>query len=569
MDGVLFVAFFFPLLVSFNIAASSFAFSFAFWCTFGQDLARVLSDESTFIVQHTEAILGERASRILFTPNSLFLWILSGPPIGASRRRLFIHTKSLTHTNDPTDIAAYPIALPLFVNFFTLFTVGTTYGIGGAMQHAKNGWSFVQPMRGGARFVLIQLSTWTAFTLAVVFPWVAVEDLGFLRVFGFVVEQDRIGSGSLAIAGAGLGLIANTLAVLGVMSYDPQANLDFDVKRDLRNLDRGRWRWDVFGEGQAWWWLFMMSQFSLVLFSLLLTLALDNVVLKDKIIEGIVLSVLTLLLAVPVAVTNAVAGKWKHGTMSYKLYMPGRGGRRFAFLQALGWIAFALSTLATLLRLGSLVKPSESLPQSLQVTTRVTASLGFASFCFIFLSLFFFDKSDVVAVRQRGSARDLFADVARSSLADEETGDDEEEKGDARSGLRRRRRSKSPAASRTKNDKKKKKKKKAPLRLERIVGKRQRANGTVEYLVTWMGVSDSGWVSRSLLLKDHQTHVGDYERECEEAARRSLAATNESTSVTADLVHAAAGVHWEECEDEFGNIFYYNTQTGQSVVPEK
>ena len=529
MDGVLFVAFFFPLLVGFNIAASSFGFSFAFWCAFGKEIARVLTDESAYMMTQTEKILGASLSRILFTPNSVFLWALSSPPV---------------------DVGRFPFLLPLLVNCVTIFAVGTTYGIGGAMQHAKNGWSFVQPMRGGARFVLIQLATWTAVTVAIVLPWVAVEDFGLLRIGGFVLEQDAVGHGALSVAGAGIGLIANTLAVLGVMSYDPHASVDFNVESDLRNLDKGRWRWDVFGEGQAWWWLFMMSQFSLVVFSLLLGLALDNVVLKDKLIEGIVLSTLTLLLAVPVAVTNAVAGKWKHGTRAYRLYMPGRGGKRFAVLQAFGWIAFALSTLATLLRLGSLVTASETLPFSLQLTTRLTASLGFASFCFVFLSLFFFDKSDVVAVRQKGTAKEIFASASPSASST--------------TTLRRRKRDK----RRSKSPKPKTVASKKSPELERIIGKRQKANGKVEFLVSWVNVAESGWVAEGFLRAERPGAVERYEHEYALAAQRTLDATNSSSAITADLVRATTGVNWEECEDEFGNIFYYNTQTGQSVVPD-
>lgn len=476
---------------------------------------------------------------------------------------------------------------PVWVSFITLWTTLTTYGVGGAAHHAKKGWRFVQPGAGGVRFMLVQTMTWVTAALSMAMPWTTLKGYGWLSTLGMVPdgEIDPLSHRGLLVVGSALGMLSNTFCVLGLMTFNPNEK-NGSFKSKSRKFDTGKFKWNVFGDSETWWWLFLLLQGVLVIFSWQLAVMVEMSALKNHIVESLLLMVATALLAIPLALTNAVSGKWKHGEKRYRLIMPFQGGPVFLLLQALGWISFSAAVVATLIKLFATAGYHKN-----SVSISLTASLGFFSYLCIVASLFWFDPSKVKSREDSSDEED--------NVIEEDSYKDENDKPRSRrkSNLKR----KLPATKTLKSSKAMPSKK-----VQTLLGRRQspRIKGALEYLVQWSTSKHPEWVLESRLLElDPQAvrvnehiiatpRIGAVQRSNGVAAARggarsaspafrrvALDATSsdeededsDGEEAPNDVSVVGVDVEWEEIEDEHGNVFFFNVKTGQSqtTVPKR
>ena len=295
--------------------------------------------------------------------------------------------------NIPTEFVnpQRPVSLfwPVLVSGVTIWTTLTTYGIGGAARHGKQGWRFVQPWSGGVRFVFVQILTWITAALSIGMPWTTLPKLGWLLPWIGDTQTDPVSHRGLLVVGSALGMLSNTFCVLGLMSFNPDENMQ---NIDSKTFDVGKWSWNIFGDSLLYWYLFLTLQGTFVVFSWELAVMLEmSQSLKNNIVESLLLIVISSLIAVPLGLTNAVAGKWRHGERIYRLTMPCEGGAIFVTLQAIGWTLFSLSFVMTLLKLVSVISNT----RRDQLSISVSAFAGLLSYFFILASLFWFDPSKV------------------------------------------------------------------------------------------------------------------------------------------------------------------------------
>ena len=164
MDGLLAATYLFPGLITFNFVLAALSFTLSIVIGFGPDIQIIIlsylgRDEGVLPLQEL-AVKGEQ-EKMLY---------------------------------------------PLIVSVVSVWTVVSTYGLGGSMRHAASGWRFVQPCKGGARFILLQVLTWTTFLLAIVLPWTTVKGIGWLLLLGAVEDPTWAEQGGLLVAGAAMGV---------------------------------------------------------------------------------------------------------------------------------------------------------------------------------------------------------------------------------------------------------------------------------------------------------------------------------------------------------------------------
>jgi len=449
MDGMLFVAFFFPLILSAGILTSVLAFLFALWAGFGPELAQVI--RSNYTNSGTTWSLG------------LALRVLDNPPL---RQYGWI---------------VYPVLL----NIVLAACVFSTYSLG-KLLYSKKGWKFAQPMKGGLRFVLLQATLWTMFSVALILPWLTMEGVGILSVFN-IVEDSGYGDGSfggLLVSSAALGMIVESLVVVALMVFDSSSKDLYS--EDLRTLEIGAWNWSrMFGKSSSvYWWLFMSLQTVITLYAGTMAVLAEKIV-QNKVVECLMAMVFVALLCVAISVTNAVGGKWRHGAVAYHIFMPFRGGILFSVLQGIGWLLFSAALLGAFIKIGGLFWLKEHAWHSGSLI--YAGGLGFASQCIITASLVFFDPKKAgrsLLIRKieqiHGSTMRISNRSARSADFMTLRGPESEE------GFR-----KNPNEGRL---------------VHRIIGKRVSKTDAVEYLVTWSGSENAtGWVSLATLLKQVNT----------------------------------------------------------------
>jgi len=533
MDGMLFVTFFFPALVSFNITISIVTFLLTIIVVFGPEVSVVVLE-----LIRSNAITNSYTDVV-----SKWLGVMQTQVSDADKR--------------------VSIFWPVLVSGVTIWTTASTYGVGGAARHGKKGWKFVQPGVGGIRFILVQIFTWITFALSVGMPWTTLENIGWLSVLG-LVPSNREDPGShqgLLVVGSALGMISNTFVILGLMSYDPKERVEpVNIQKQRRKFDTGKWKWNIFGDSEAWWWLFLVLQGTFVVFSWQLAVMLERTsVVKNSVVESLLLMVVTTLLAVPLALTNAIAGKWRHGERNYRLTMPFQGGAIFVALQGLGWTLFSGAFVVTLFKLYSTATASGT-----KVSISSTASMGIIAYLCIVASLFFFDPTQV----RRSPDEISDSEELEADISDEDA-------------------SVSTGATKSKH-------------AHSILGKRQSpaVKGALEYLVQWKPMGSPAWVLEEILMKEDPDALKNHEKTVrtpriglEQRHRqvnskgRSISPklkprrnevvdddTSGDESENAELeTDSDSEDVWEEVEDEEGNVFYYNEKRklAQTTLPQR
>jgi hypothetical protein len=505
MDGLLLLAFVLPGLVAFNLTLSVLSFFFSLIITFGPSISQVLLENSIFIQYSYHSLTNKYPSLSYLTywiPQS---WINSSSSL------------FLSVLNNPTSTTSSSSLFPqLAVSCITAWTVLSTYGVGGAIRYGKRGWRFVQPCAGGPRFVLLQFCTWTTTGVALVLPWTTVKDLGWLIFLDKVERNDTQSNNAMLVAGAALGMLSNSLCVLTLLSFQSSTpNVTFhSLDQNLRMLETSKIKSRAFfgSDSTIWWWLFLILQGALVIFSLQLAFMIETNPLRNKLIEATLLMVVTALTAVPTAITNAIGGKWKYGEKRYRLMMPFQGGIKFISLQALGWSAYALATITTLTKLYEITfgrapwgAATASFHQRTNAPLAVAAMSGVFAYICIFASLFFFESND------GGGGDDGSENSDSEDVLDEDDEDDES----------------------------------TALEIAGVLGKRRgKEAGTLDYLIQWkraIPVPDQSAMKPTWM--NERNLSNEALRLCEQlcptpkSVRRAAAAAAAASSVTGNGSH--------------------------------
>ncbi len=403
MDGMLFLVYFFPLIVAGSFIISFITFILTLWIGFSEDIQASIQN---YLVDNVNPFTTTYLSFKLYDKNR-----------GYIHDGLFNYMIALAG-NPPFQNTLY--FYPLLVSISTILTVTLIYHYGGILRHGNAGWKFLQFGRGGIRFVILQIVTWTTLAFSVILPWTDVDDLGWFPMFGLTepASKDKHAHAGLVVAGAALGMLSNTTNILGLMSFDSSETRE---RMRLRRLETGKWKWNIFGNGKSWWWMFMGLQWALVLFSFALAYVSESK-LRNNLVQAIVLMVFTTALAYAVSITNLIGGKWMHGEKVFRSFMPLEGGAVFALLQALGWMSFAFALALTLSKLLSLVFGETAASGVLSnVSITFAGSLGIVSYLLIFTSILFFDPAATSPTRYESDSTD------ESDVADDESVSENEE----------------------------------------------------------------------------------------------------------------------------------------------
>jgi len=541
MDGMLFVAFFFPLVLCLGVVFSFVGFLLALWAGFGAPIGDFVGEKLQYVA------VPEWVSSLIVT-------VLKNPPFKAVG--WFVY--------------------PLLLNSICLATVFGTYSLGNVLYRSR-GWKFNQPMKGGLRFVLLQSMLWSTVAVALVLPWLSLESIGLLNHFGLVPESKKDNSnsfGGLLVCGAALGMLSESLVIVGLMAFDDGSN---KLSRDaFRTLETGNWNWNkMFGESShTFWWMFILVQCSMVLYAGALAFLADEV--KNNVIQTMMLMVFVALLAVALALTNAVGGKWRHGEDNFHIIMPGRGGPIFMLFQGLGWTSFAAVLLVVISKLFGITKDQylSLSEENLFVSTlfgkgiMVTAGvLAIFSELFIAASLLLFDPN-------KAGDSSLLQTLDRHDHS------------------KKKKKAKEKAGRKAKRTTKADKKEETELwEIERIIGKRPVRNdssGSFEFLVQWhQPAGKVTWVLSGALfsrverkrvdeaISAYETHSAQYgnisDDETSTEVRRSRKTARRrhrgrsKTPKPGSRKNEEKAYEWEECEDEMGNVFYYCLTTGETA----
>ncbi|KAH9255510.1 hypothetical protein BASA81_006327 [Batrachochytrium salamandrivorans] len=504
MDGMLLVTFFFPALAVFNFTLSIVTFLLTLFISYGPEVYRTLEATVVDLVPHLVAPNAAIQSKLVSSQHhqsSSFFW-------------------------------------SMFVSCVTIWTTLTTYGFGGAARHGKSGWRFVQPGRGGVRYVLLQWLTWTTAALSIAMPWTTLKSFGWLALLGVVPdhEQDPASLRGLLVVGSALGILANTYCFIGLMMFGG---------------DRGnaKFKWNLLGSSKMWWWLFLMLQSTLVVSSWQLAIMMEiQPEGVNNLVQRLLLCVVALLLAVPIGLTNSVGGKWKHGEKKFHLSMPFQGGKMFALLQALGWTSFALTMASLIAKMHSMLTYQD------QDVVKLSYSLflGVLSFVFIAGSLFWFDPKQVHRAQPLASSSSSSSSSLEDGLVESAEEDEEGEE-----------------------------------QVFSLLGKRKsKTTGGLEYLVQWrVDTPKAVWVpEQELLGRDPKAvqrnrHLiaqplalkvatppprvmaGSRSRSSSPKRRPPLGPQGDDDGDNNDDDDDEEGKEqdvWEEVEDENGNVFYYH-----------
>jgi len=226
-----------------------------------------------------------------------------------------------------------PFWCRIVINLVTLITIPTTYGLGGALQHGALGqrqrkskstrWRCVQPLRGGTRFVMLQISTWFFTAAALSVPWLAAAGLGILADTHIPADDVSL-QGGLLVTGATLTVMAHTSVVCALSSFETGKPRGSKVA------------WGMLSTSSTWWWAFVLMQLSLSVSAAGLTYLVQNHMNVNDTARVVVLTVFTWCLSVAVALTSSVGGQARHGAARYQHFQPFKGGPLFCVLQMLG-----------------------------------------------------------------------------------------------------------------------------------------------------------------------------------------------------------------------------------------
>ena len=283
--------------------------------------------------------------------------------------------------------------------------VFVTYSVGGRGRYSGTEWTFFQPLKGGIRFVALQIVGWMFFGLSILVP-------GLFMTFAALHPGTAV-KGVAICAGAGA-IISEISVVTSLLLYRPQQQQP-GVKGRLQDLvsHHGLQSFLISETGRRWWNSFIGLQALLTLVGMGLSVVAD-VVQHQNWAWVFIGSFTVASFAIPSFLTYGVGGPWKHHHVSqWRFFQPGSGGVKFVVLQGMSWGFFSIAMcifiahflsytgyldpwplpsmvsggisglLAQLLLTASLFVYKEREPRDITTLPRPSALFRFARFCIV------------------------------------------------------------------------------------------------------------------------------------------------------------------------------------------
>eukprot|EP00300_Choanocystis_sp_HF-7_P003265 c12487_g1_i1.p1 GENE.c12487_g1_i1~~c12487_g1_i1.p1 ORF type:complete len:841 (+),score=118.35 c12487_g1_i1:30-2552(+) len=249
------------------------------------------------------------------------------------------------------DVPAVRLPLTSVAVLFGVSCIILTHGVGGSLLHHEKSWSFYQPFKGGARFICLQVLSWSMVGMSLLLPTVP-----WFVTFVFP-NQVFQGAGICAGAAVLMSELAMLSSLLSFRSLNPRQRRE-PVDRRVSLFLGSR-------IGQMWWGIFLVLQIMLSMVACGLC-ATSEWLSLDLFPRRVVMVFATASLAVSAGLTHGVGGGSKFDS-SWRFFQPGKGGPVFVALQGLGWTVISLSLSVFLLHLFS------SHPWALAIREQVTA----------------------------------------------------------------------------------------------------------------------------------------------------------------------------------------------------
>jgi hypothetical protein len=223
--------------------------------------------------------------------------------------------------------------------FLTLATViaalavFTTYSVGGRGRYSNTDWTFFQPLKGGIRFVALQIVGWMFFGLSILVP-------GLFMTFATLHPGTAV-KGVAICAGAGA-IISEITVVTSLLLYRPKQSTGVKGTIDELLTHHGLQSFLISETGRGWWTSFIGLQALLALVGMGLSVVAD-VVQHESWSWVFIMSFTVASFAIPSFLTYGVGGPWKHHVSTWRFFQPGIGGVKFVILQAMSWGFFSIA----------------------------------------------------------------------------------------------------------------------------------------------------------------------------------------------------------------------------------
>lgn len=296
--------------------------------------------------------------------------------------------------------------LPLtFIFNAFVFLIPMLHGIGGYFLYKKDGWSFFQPGRGGARFIALNAVGWAFYGFTILFQ---LLNLIFSDIF-------------LSISGFFSGLLSLSFIFSSLFAFQGKhivASIEVVADKSLKEekiVYDTRLRRSVIKESgetpSGLFWVLIGLQISLCITGswVMFFLASTRISLPPLEIITFILADCCFIGSTPI--THAIGGKWKNYGKTFRGYQPFVGGKRFISLQAVGWFCYAISQLFAIFSIVSI----SSGQQHKSIFLILTALLASFAEMLIIISLFYFE--DDISGQSKIKPKDnKFADLVMSQL---------------------------------------------------------------------------------------------------------------------------------------------------------
>ena len=210
--------------------------------------------------------------------------------------------------------------------------VSSTYTGAGKAQF-RGRFPLFQPLKGGVRFVVLQIIGWTFFGLFITIPALP---------FVFATLYPTLAIEGLAVAAGAAAVLSEITVVTSLFFYRPHGPPASPSPADVVTEKHGLRAFLITESGKRWWTSFIGLQVLLTLVGLGLSVLADLVQHASWVWMFIGLFTVSCF-ALSAFLTYGVAGPWRHHLSEWKFYQPGIGGVKFVALQAFSWALFSIA----------------------------------------------------------------------------------------------------------------------------------------------------------------------------------------------------------------------------------